>query len=39
MTELVYDRTMADWRTHDGIDIEARRWASQVLAAADGTVS
>lgn len=23
MTELIYDRTMADWRTHDGIDIEA----------------
>ena len=38
MTELVYDKTMADWRTHDGIDIEATL-GGQVLAAADGTVS
>ena len=38
MTELIYDRTMADWRTHDGIDIEATL-GGQVLAAADGTVS
>lgn len=38
MTELVYDKTMADWRTHDGIDIESSL-GEQVLAAADGTVS
>ena len=23
MTELLYDPTMADWRTHDGIDVQA----------------
>lgn len=23
MTELMYDETMADWRTHDGVDIKA----------------
>ena len=34
MTELVYDKTMADWRTHDGIDIESTL-GTQVLAAAD----
>ena len=33
MTELVYDKTMADWRTHDGIDIESTL-GTQVLAAA-----
>ena len=38
MTELVYDKTMADWRTHDGIDIESTL-GTQVLAAADGTVT
>lgn len=38
MTELVYDRTMADWRTHDGIDIGSTL-GEQVLAAADGTVT
>ncbi len=34
---LHYDRTMQDWRTHSGIDIEADLGA-KVLAAADGTV-
>ena len=38
MTALAYDETMSDWRTHDGIDIEATL-GGQVLAAADGTVS
>ena len=38
MTELLYDKTMADWRTHDGVDIEAAL-GTQVLAAADGTVT
>ncbi len=35
---LLYDQTMADWRTHDGWDISAALGA-QVMAAADGTVS
>lgn len=34
---LVYNDTMADWRTHDGIDI-ACALGEQVLAAAGGTV-
>ena len=38
MDTLRYDRTMADWRTHDGWDISAAVGA-HVLAAADGTVS
>lgn len=38
MDVLCYDRTMADWRTHDGWDISAAV-GSHVLAAADGTVS
>lgn len=37
MDALLYDRTMADWRTHDGWDIAAPLGA-QVLSAADGTV-
>lgn len=36
--ELMYSKTMADWRTHDGIDIEASV-GSKVRAMADGTVS
>ena len=36
--ELVYNATMGDWRTHDGLDIAAAQ-GSQVCAAADGTVS
>ncbi len=34
---LVYNRTMADWRTHDGIDIAAEL-GTQVMSATDGTV-
>ena len=34
---LVYDRTMADWRTHDGLDISGGLGA-KVYAAADGVV-
>lgn len=37
MTELRYDRTMRDWRTHDGVDLAAEKGA-QVRAAASGTV-
>lgn len=35
--KLVYDRTMADWRTHDGLDISGGLGA-KVCAAADGIV-
>ncbi len=34
---LQYDPTMADWRTHAGLDIEAEK-GDKVMAAADGTV-
>lgn len=37
MDKLSYDVTMADWRTHDGIDIAADR-GSLVCASGDGTV-
>ena len=37
MEALAYDVTMADWRTHDGLDVAAENGAN-VLAAADGTV-
>ena len=37
MTELLYDTTMADWRTHDGIDVQAEEGAA-VKPAAGGTV-
>ena len=37
MTELLYDTTMADWRTHDGIDVQAEEGAA-VFTAAGGTV-
>ena len=37
MTELLYDETMADWRTHNGIDIKAEE-GDAVKTAADGTV-
>ena len=35
---LLYDSTMADWRTHDGIDV-ACDLGTQVMAAAGGTVT
>ena len=35
---LIYSKTMADWRTHDGIDIAAQV-GTKVLAAASGTVT
>lgn len=38
MDQLVYSPTMADWRTHDGMDISAKPGTS-VLAATAGTVS
>jgi murein DD-endopeptidase MepM/ murein hydrolase activator NlpD len=34
---LIYSRTMADWRTHDGIDIAAQI-GTRVMAVAAGTV-
>ena len=37
MDELIYSETLADWRTHDGIDIRADA-GTQVLAACSGTV-
>ena len=37
MNELSYSETLADWRTHDGIDIKADA-GTQVLAACSGTV-
>lgn len=36
--QLVYNETLADWRTHDGIDIAAVQ-GTTVLAASSGTVS
>ncbi len=36
--ELVYSRTMADWRIHTGADYAAQL-GTKVIAAADGTVS
>ena len=38
MDELAYSETLADWRTHDGIDIKADA-GTQVLAASSGTVN
>ena len=35
--ELIYNETMGDWRTHEGIDI-AGMLGAKVMAAADGTV-
>ncbi len=36
--ELVYNETLADWRTHDGLDIAAVQ-GTTVLAASSGTVT
>lgn len=38
MDQLVYSPTLADWRTHDGVDISAKP-GTTVLAASAGTVS
>ncbi len=38
VTELVYDRTMGDWRTHNGADFAAAA-GETVMAVADGTVT
>lgn len=38
ITELVYDRTTGDWRTHNGVDIAASN-GQLVSAIADGTVT
>jgi len=35
--DLVYDETMADWRTHNGIDIACAE-GTEVVAVGDGTV-
>ena len=37
MTELMYDETMGDWRTHNGLDIQAAE-GDAVKTAAAGTV-
>ena len=37
VTELLYDRTMGDWRTHNGADFSATT-GEAVMAVADGTV-
>lgn len=37
MTELLYDETMGDWRTHNGLDIQAAE-GDAVKTAADGLV-
>lgn len=36
--ELLYNKTMSDWRTHDGIDISSII-GTKVMAVADGTVA
>lgn len=38
VTALMYDQTMADWRTHDGVDVAAEI-GERVMAAASGTVT
>lgn len=36
--ELIYNKTMSDWRTHDGIDIKGLL-GTKVVSVADGTVT
>ncbi len=36
--ELIYNKTMSDWRTHDGLDIKSLL-GTKVVAVADGTVT
>ena len=36
--ELVRDRTLGEWRTHNGVDIAAER-GTEVIAAAEGTIA
>lgn len=38
-TELLYDETMADWRTHDGLDIQADEGDSVKTAASGKVIS
>jgi murein DD-endopeptidase MepM/ murein hydrolase activator NlpD len=38
VTALIYDTTMSDWRTHDGVDIAAPL-GGKVMAASSGTVA
>lgn len=38
MTALLYDKTMSDWRTHDGVDIAAE-FGTPVSAMTSGTVT
>ena len=39
MSELMYDETMADWRTHEGLDIQAAEGDAVKTAAAGEVVS
>lgn len=39
MTELLYDETMADWRTHEGLDIQAAEGDAVKTAAAGEVIS
>lgn len=39
MTELLYDETMADWRTHEGLDIQAAEGDAVKTAAAGEVLS
>lgn len=36
--ELIYNKTMSDWRTHEGIDVKGLL-GTKVVSAADGTVT
>ena len=39
MSELLYDETMADWRTHEGLDIQAAEGDAVKTAAAGEVIS